>query len=362
MTTVDRRQFLAVSAGVTALAASGMAPKAVAGPGRTKPAGGPHPGDSHRGTCVISSGNGVRATEKAMQMLADGADPADAVVAGVNIVEDDPNDMSVGLGGLPNEDGVVELDASVMHGPLHRAGAVGALRNIKNPSSVALTILKRTDHLMLVGEGALRFARAHGFKEQDLLTERARQAWLRWKENLSPGDNWLNDDQRDLALAHANDPLPYTTGTINCLALTAGGDLAGTTSTSGLSYKLPGRVGDSPIIGAGLYVDNAIGAAGATGRGEAVIHVCGSFAVVQEMARGATPTEACLTVLRSIVDHTREKRLRNANGNPNFNVTFYALRKDGAYGSACLHAGGTFAVHDGAKNQTVASAALLPAE
>ena len=140
---------------------------------------------------VISSGNGLPAVNRAMELLRGASDPLDAVVAGVTLVEDDPDDMSVGYGGLPNERGVVELDASVMHGPTHKAGSVAALRNIRNPAQVALAVLKRTDHVMLVGEGALEFARAHGFTEQNLLTDRARRAWLRWKENHSDRDDWI---------------------------------------------------------------------------------------------------------------------------------------------------------------------------
>ncbi len=365
MQVMNRRHFMSVSVG-TGAAAAAIASRAQGSPpiGEPFPAGA-RPGDDHRGPVSISSANGTAAVARAMELIRGGTDPADAVVAGVNIVEDDPTDNSVGLGGLPNEDGVVELDASVMHGPLHRAGAVAALRNIKNPSSVALLVLKRTDHVLLVGEGALRFARAHGFKEQDLLTEESRRAWLRWKENLSPDDDWLNDDQRDLPAGHAQaapqEPIPHTTGTINCLALTPGGDLAGVTTTSGLSYKLPGRVGDSPIIGAGLYVDNAIGAAGATGRGEACIQNCAAFSVVQEMASGKAPTEACLAVAKRIAEHTREKRLLDPKGRPKYNVSLYALRKDGAYGSACLHAVGKFAVNEGDKSRLLESAPLFPA-
>lgn len=299
--------------------------------------------------CVIATNFGVRVPDLAMDLLRKGADPAMAVVEAVRIIEDDPEVISVGFGGLPNADGVVELDASVMHGPTHKAGAVAALRNIRNPAAVALEVLKRTDHVMLVGEGALRFARMHGFEEQDLLTDKARQAWMKWKENLNPGDDWLDDDQQiDLKGGKWDGRgVPTTHGTINCCAVSAAGDIAGVTTTSGLSYKLPGRVGDSPIIGAGLYVDNEIGAAGATGRGEAVIENCGSFAVVQAMADGLDPTQACLAVLMRIAERTRQPRLLDDRGRPRFQVTLYAIRKDGAYGSAAIHEGPSFAVHDG---------------
>ncbi len=279
-------------------------------------------------------------------MIMDGHDPVDAVVAGVNIVESDPNDMSVGYGGLPNEDGVVQLDASVMHGPTHKAGAVAAIENIKNPASVALLVLKRTDHVLIVGEGAKRFALAHGFKEENLLTDRAREAWLRWKHNANPNDDWLDFDQMDFALDRedAGGAIRSTYGTINCSGVNEAGDLASVTTTSGLSYKIPGRVGDSPIVGAGMYCDNAVGAAGATGRGEAVIQNCGAFSIVREMENGLSPTEACLAVMKRIVDRTKQKRLLNDRGEPNFNVVLYALRKDGAYGAAVMRGDHSFAV------------------
>lgn len=360
---VNRRAFLA-AAGVSAasLAAARMAraqQRNEQQPARVQQRDPDRPG--LRPT-VISSGNGQRATAKALAMLREGADPLDAVVAGVAIIEDDPNDMTVGLGGLPNEEGIVELDASVMHGPTHRAGAVGALRNIKNPAAVAREVARRTDHVMLVGDGALRFAIRMGFKEQDLLTEQSRQAWLLWRSELNPDDDWLDPDEFDLptptAEKHSMAPrtvdgnlwerrgVPYTYGTIHCAAVTAAGDVGSCTTTSGLSWKLPGRVGDSPIIGAGNYCDNAIGAAGATGRGEAVMQVCGARTAVARMEAGDHPTDACLYVLKMIADHTRSKRLLDAKGRPNFDVTMYALRKDGAYGSAALWEGKKFAVSD----------------
>src|ERR1051325_436554 len=217
---------------------------------------------------VISSANGnrfknggnVTAVQKAFQMITAGSDVLDAVIAGVNIVELDPTDDSVGYGGLPNADGVVQLDASCMHGPTKRAGAVGALENIKTASEVAKLILKYTTHIFLVGEGAKRFALSYGFKEEDLLTDHSREAWLRWRANLSPSDNYLDVPETD----HMIVPSQHT-GTINCDALTPQGDLSTVTTTAGLAFKIPGRVGDSPIIGAGEYCDNDIGAAGSTG-------------------------------------------------------------------------------------------------
>jgi len=295
---------------------------------------------------VVSSANGLKWLPRAMDALTAGKDPLDAVLAVVTQVEDDPNDHSVGLGGLPNEDGVVELDASVMHGPTHKAGAVAALRNIRNPSLVAQLVMKRTDHVLIVGEGALRFAKAHGFKEEDLLTDEARRIWLKWKESHSKDDDWLSDDEIDpKAGARGGEAILHTHGTINCCAVTAGGDLAGVTTTSGLSYKIPGRVGDSPIIGAGLYVDNAVGAAGSTGRGEANLQNCSSFFIVEQMRAGKSPEEACLAALKRIADHT-ERRLRDKLGRPDFGVSFYALAKDGRFGGAAFRPEARFAVCD----------------
>ncbi len=246
----------------------------------------------------------------------------DAVEKGANVAELDPDDHTVGYGGYPNEDGVVQLDASIMYGPTHRCGSVMALENIKTPSSVARRVMERTDHIQLVGAGAKRFALMHGFKEENLLTDEARLAWLKWKENLSDQDDWLPpaDGRYD----------SRPTGTINVLGIGPGGDVAGVTTTSGLAWKISGRVGDSPIIGAGLYVDNEVGAAGATGRGEEVIRTCGSFLVVELMRAGKSPEEACLEACRRIV---------KVNGGPekvNFNVKFIAINKTGEIGCASL--------------------------
>lgn len=257
----------------------------------------------------------------AWEILAAGGASLDAVIAGANVVELDPTDTSVGYGGLPNEEGVVQLDASVMSGKLRKSGAVGALERIKTPSSVARQVLERTDHVMLVGEGALRFARAHGFQEENLLTETARLRWLKWKENLSPDDDWFPP-----ADGVYLDKTGRPSGTINVLAVDAAGDVAGCTTTSGLAYKIPGRLGDSPIVGAGLYVDNEVGAAGATGRGEEVIKTCGSFSIVEAMRRGHSPEEACREALQRIVRWTRE--------DPDFDVKYVALRRDGE--AACV--------------------------
>jgi N4-(beta-N-acetylglucosaminyl)-L-asparaginase len=315
-------------------------------PGRaTAPAVGKRP--SH--PVVVASANGYpHCTAKAMEALLAGTPVVDAVVAGVMLVEDDPADHSVGLGGLPNEDGVVELDASVMDGATGLSGGVAALQRIKNPSQVALQVMRYTDHCLLVGEGALRFARAHGFVEQELLTDESRRIWLYWKSTLSEGDDWLPTDPKDLPPdAKA---MFGITGTINCNAVDAEGNLAGVTTTSGLAFKIPGRVGDSPLIGAGLFVDNAVGAAGSTGRGEANIVTAGSAAVVEGLRLGKHPTDACLLACQRIVDATKLARLRRDDGKPDFNVRFYAVDKLGRHGGGSLF-GGELAVCDGKGNR-----------
>ena len=293
---------------------------------------------------VISSANGLKAVEKAYGLLAAGGDPVEAVVSGVNIVEDDPEDVTVGYGGIPNEEGVVELDASVMDGRIMKSGAVAALHDIKNPSRVAKLVMEQTNRVMIVGEGALRFARAHGIPETNLLTERARKIWLYWKENLSTGDDWIP------SAAEAKDPdiLWYIDkygdedfrpqGTINCDAVTASGDLAGCTTTSGLFFKIPGRVGDSPIIGAGLYVDNEIGAAGSTGWGEGNIRVVGAHTILELIRQGRSPEEACLETLKR-VERLAHDQKRDAKGRPQFDLHYYVVTKDGRYASAAMWSG-----------------------
>ena len=317
---ITRRELLAAGAAATLLARRA----------RAAPVQGP---------VAVSSANGLAAVQKACQGIAAGERPVAAAVSGVNIVESDPGDMSVGYGGLPNEDGVVELDSCVMDGTRGLGGSVASIRDIKNPSSVALKVMDRTDHVMLVGKGAYRFARAHGFPHEELLTEAARKRWLEWKENLNKDDDWLPDG-----------------GTITCLARAPDGRIGGTTTTSGLAFKIPGRVGDSPIIGAGLYVDDTAGAAGATGRGEACILTCASFLAFESMRRGATPAEAALASCRRIVARTKDKRLLDAQGRPRFNVKIYCLRNDGEHGAASLWSGGKYAVHD------ADGARLLPAK
>ena len=293
---------------------------------------------------VVTSGgrSGLQANEVAWEVLSKGGSALDAVEKGANVVELNPDNTSVGYGGIPNEEGVVELDASIMCGKTRNAGSVGGLRNIKTPSSAARLVMERSDHVMLVGEGALKFAKAHGFKEENLLTERARKIWLRWKENLSPNDDWLppGDDNYDTERPQ---------GTINVLAVDTYGNIAGITTTSGLGFKIPGRVGDSPIIGAGLYVDNEVGAAGATGRGEEVIKICGSYQVVENMRNGMTPQQGCEDVCRRII--------KWHDGNVNFSDKFVAVNKDGLTGCAQVRGrkearGPSYTVFDKRGNET----------
>lgn len=318
---------------------------------------------------VIASANGLRGVAKAYEMMSRGADPLDAALAGVNIQELDPEDMSVGLGGLPNEEGVVQLDASCMHGPTKRAGAVGALEGIATPSLVAKAVMDHTDHIFLVGAGAKKFALLMGFKEQDLITEKSREAWLRWKSRQNSSDNWLDipdpapprstphDAGTVKELEYDEHGVPYTYGTINMNAVDSRGDIGSVTTTSGLSWKIPGRVGDSPIIGAGQYCDNDVGAAGSTGRGEANIKVCGAFLAVELMRNGKSPEEALMQVMQRVIAMT-EKRLLDERGRPYFDLNFYAVSKDGRFAGASAYAGSRFAVAD-AKGARLESAVFL---
>ena len=300
------------------------------------------------GPVAVASANGLEAVRRAVERMAAGIAPVEAAVEGVGLVEADPEDLTVGYGGLPNADGVVQLDACCMDGPTMRAGAVAAIEGFRHPARVALEVMRRTTRVLLVGEGAARFARSIGFEEEELLTDRARKIWLYWKANMSDRDDWVafpgQADDPDVAWYIAKYGAIRPTGTINLCAVDGAGNVGGTTSTSGLAFKMPGRVGDSPLIGAGLYVDNEVGAAGSTGRGESVIEVAGAHTVVELMRGGASPTDACLGALRRIAGATRIPALLDDRGRPAFDVKFYAVNRAGEAGSAAMWSGGKFAV------------------
>lgn len=333
---------------------------------------------------MISAHNGLNYLDDGFAFLKSGGDTLDAAIRVVKGPENDPKDTSVGLGGLPNEEGVVELDACCMHGPTRRAGSVGAVRNIKNVSMVAKAVMDHTGHVMLVGEGAERFAVAVGFPRENLLTEHSRKVWLLWKENNSNQDWWgpgLDDPnwkapatapqselwqerirhleeraaalgiEPELRMSAIRKVIFPPTGTIHCSALNDKGEMSGITTTSGLAFKLAGRVGDSPIIGAGCYTDQDVGSAGATGSGEENIKVAGAHTIVENMRRGMSPHDAGMDALKRIV--------RNYNGDmvklKFVDMTYYILRKDGAYAGVSLWEGyepgkpHTIAVHDGTR-------------
>ena len=272
----------------------------------------------------------------------------------MNIVELDPRETSVGYGGLPNEDGVVELDASCMHGPTRRGGAVGALRGIKTPSKIAQLVMAETDHMMLVGEGALRFAKVYGYQEEDLLTERSRLAFRMWKRELRDKNGHTNWESRHRCPAEEENrrveegisrvwttrrwpgPIDVAThpphGTINCIALNEKGEMSAVTTTSGMAWKIPGRCGDSPIIGGGLWLDQDIGGAGSTGRGEENLRVCGAHTVVENMRHGMSPKEAMLDALKRVSRNFDNDLERLAQ----IDLNFYAVRKDGEYSGGSL--------------------------
>src|SRR5258707_2340772 len=302
---------------------------------------------------VIASGNGhifknggsKTCIETAFAKMVQGTDVLEALIAGVNIVELDPLDTSVGYGGLPNADGVVQLDACCMHGPKKRAGGVGAIEGVRTPSLVALNVMEETDHHLIVGKGAQEFARSMGFKiEDDLNTDTSRKAWLEWKRRTDPL-HYLDPIKRQAAMRQVDldmmregwvDPNHFY-GTINCNGVNAKGEICGVTTTSGMAWKIPGRLGDSPVLGAGLYVDGDVGAAGSTGRGEANLFNLTSYLIVEAMRRGMHPKDAGMEGLKRIQNNTIEKRLRKANGDPNFNINFYMLNVRGEYASVSLY-------------------------
>ena len=355
---ISRRQF--VKAGVGA----GVAAAVV----RSKPARAVV--ISSRNGNVFKNGGSRTAVDEAYARIARGEDVLDAILAGVNIVELDPLDDSVGYGGIPNADGVVQLDACVMHGPKKRAGGVAALEGVRTPSLVAKAVMENTDHHLLVGAGAQWFARRMGFTiEDDLNTDHSRKLWLEWKRRIDPG-HFLDPEKRVTAgdrvreamLAEGLLSRDRFYGTIHMNAINAQGELCGATTTSGLSFKIPGRVGDSPILGAGNYVDGDVGACGSTGRGEANLYGLSSFLVVEEMRRGAHPKDAIVEAVRRIKARTIEKRLLQPDGTPIFDVKFYAMNIRGEHAGMAMYAGTEpkYAVCDEAGPRFVAMDGLLP--
>ena len=328
--TFSRRAFIGTAGAAAAAAALPVPAGAVEAPAIRRPV------QNH--FAAVSSGNGLRAVNRAFELVEAGTDTLDAAVEGVKIQELDPADNSVGYGGLPNEEGVVQLDASCMHGPTKRAGAVAALEGIKTPSEVARLVLKYTNHILLVGEGARRFALSYGFQTENLLTPESREIWLRWRANRGTADDWLDVPESEKMTARP-------TGTINLNVVNSKGEISSVTTTSGLAWKIPGRAGDSPIVGAGQYTDNDVGAAGSTGRGESNIMVCGGFLTVEHMRRGMKPADACLETLKRVVAAT-PPRLLNERGRPTFGLQFYAVNKRGEIGAASLYPA-RYAAHDG---------------
>lgn len=363
---IDRREFVKRGAVAAASAAAGPTLLAqgptVLTPRAVKPV-------------VVSSANGnkfknggdLTCVGKAFKMLTDGADPLDAVIAGVNLNELDPLDTSVGYGGLPNAEGVVQLDASCMHGPKKRAGGVASLEGVRTPSLVAKAIMEQTDHHLLVGRDAQRFARGLGFAiEDDLNSDQSRKLWLEWKRKSDPS-HYLDPEKRAAAGRRATremvasgliDPDHYY-GTINCNAVSPSGEICGVTTTSGLAWKIPGRVGDSPILGAGLYVDGQVGAAGSTGRGEANLYNLSSYLIVEMMRQGMTPRDAGMEALRRIKASTVEKRLLNSRGLPNFGVLFYIVNARGEFAGVSMYEAREFAVCTEKGPQTLVCEGLL---
>ncbi len=339
-----RRDFVRTGAAAGLAAA---APRALAARAPAVQTGGVKP-------VVISSANGnwfknggtVTCVEKAFALMTQGSDVLDALIEGVNIVELDPEDYSVGYGGVPNAEGVVQLDSSCMHGPLKRAGGVACLEGVRTPSRVAREVMNKTDHHLLVGKGAQVFARNLGFKiEDDLNTPLSLKLWLEWKQRTDP-KHYLTPQEREIASDGVRRQMAgegkfassQMYGTINCDGINAKGEICGVTTTSGLFFKIPGRVGDSPILGAGLYVDGSIGAAGSTGRGEANLYNLSSYLIVENMRRGMHPKDAGLEALKRIRSNTVEKRLRKKNGDPNFNINFYVLNAKGDFAGVAMYA------------------------
>jgi len=316
---------------------------------------------------VYRNGGPETGLVRAFRLITDGADVLDAAIACVNLCELDPEETSVGYGGLPNADGVVQLDACCMHGPKKRAGGVACLEGVRTPSLVAKAVMDHTDHHLLVGKGAQDFARRLGFTvEDDLNTDRSRKLWLEWKRRIEP-QRFLDPNRRldaayEATLQMVSDGLiafDHLWGTINCNGLNAKGEICGVTTTSGMAWKIPGRVGDSPILGAGLYVDNEVGAAGSTGRGEANLYGLCSFLVVENLRRGLSPKDAGLEALRRVRANTIETRLLDSKGDPRFQLNFYVLNARGEYAGVSMYPS-DYAVCTENGPQTLPTEPLIP--
>jgi N4-(beta-N-acetylglucosaminyl)-L-asparaginase len=373
---ITRRQFVSTSAAAAGLVTAGPQVFGQAPAVRT----------SGAKPVVVASSNGnrfknggpVTGVQKAFEMMTSGgADVLDALIAGVNLCELDPEESGVGYGGLPNAEGVVQLDSCCMHGPKKRAGGVACIEGVRAPSLVAKAVMEYTDHHLLVGKDAQRFAKSMGFTiEDDLNTEKSRKTWLEWKRRVDPehyldpakrttatsSDQALNDAGYRAAMSMMRDGLidpEHFWGTINCDGVNARGEVCGVTTTSGLAWKIPGRVGDSPILGAGLYVDNAVGAAGSTGRGEANLYNLSSYLIVENMRRGMSPKDAGLDALRRVKSNTVEKRLLNSVGNPNFGLSFYIINAKGEYAGVSMYPG-KYAVCTERGPETLDCEPLLP--
>jgi N4-(beta-N-acetylglucosaminyl)-L-asparaginase len=396
---INRRDF------VRTTAAAGLAVAAPASLGAALPAAKRAPEVMIRSAVrplVIADASGIQfrnggtecAVERAFRLMTSGKDVLDSLIAGVNIPELDPEETGIGYGALPNAEGIVQLDASCMHGPRRRAGGVVAIEGVRTPSLVAQAVMDMTDHHLLAGKGAQDFARAIGMTvEADLNTDKSRKLWLEWRRRMDP-EHWLDPSKRGVPAKdkHEKDPgdaelslsrpefgrravdagwsmvedglIPEGSfwGTINCNGINANGDICGVTTTSGLAWKIPGRVGDSPVLGAGLYVDNDVGAAGSTGRGEANLYNLCSFLIVESMRRGMHPKDAGMEALKRIRTNTVESRLLNKRGLPNFNIRFFALDKKGQHAGVAMYGSGekTFALctEKGAESPTLEP--LLP--
>jgi N4-(beta-N-acetylglucosaminyl)-L-asparaginase len=386
---MDRRDFVKTTAAGVAAAAT---PTALAA--EPRPAAPFTTSRRIRPVCVadvssirFTNGGPESAIERAFRGITEGEDVLDAIVAGVNIPELDPEESGIGYGGLPNADGVVQLDSCLMHGPRRWAGGVAALEGVRTPSLVAKAVAELTDHHLIVGEGAREFARALGFTiEDDLNTEKSRRLWLEWRRRVHPG-HWLDPEERIRGMSRSGENTDPDTirrvpdpeqelrlrrferaalaaglsmvddglidpgsfwGTTSLEAISPDGDICGATTTSGLAWKIPGRAGDSPILGAGQYVDNDVGAAGSTGRGEANLFNCASYLIVEKMRGGMSPKDAGMAALGRIRDNTVEPRLLNSRGLPSFDVRFFILNKAGEYAGVALYGSGEskFAVCD----------------